>query len=42
MVLLSVEKRAVIEMAVRADMSDFAGQNEIKTKKRISLKGFVQ
>jgi hypothetical protein len=40
--LLSVEKRAVIEMAVRADMSGFAGQNKIKTKKRISLKGFVQ
>lgn len=33
-VLLSVEKRAVIEMAVRA------GQNKMKTKKRISLKGF--
>lgn len=38
-VLLSVEKRAVIEMAVRADISGFAGQN---TRKRISLKGFVQ
>lgn len=41
-VLLSAEKRAVIEMAVRADMSGFAGQNIMKTKKRISLKGFVQ
>lgn len=41
MVAISPESRAVLEAAVRADMSGYAAPKSV-TKKKISLKGFVR
>jgi len=41
MVAISPESRAVLESAVRADMSGYAAPKRV-TKKKISLKGFVR
>ena len=39
--MMSMESRAVLESAVRADMSGYAAP-KLETKKKISLKGFVR
>ena len=42
MVIISVERRTILETAVRADMSGYAAPRKEPLKKKLNLKGFVR